>query len=156
LERNVRSFLQARGLVNRGIRDTITEQPSRFLAYNNGIAATASSVALETCPDGGIAIRSIEDLQIVNGGQPTASLATAAKKDTAAVDGISVQAKLTVVGVDTIDELVAHISQYSNTQNKVTGADFSANDPFHVKLQELSRSVWAPAADGTQRQTHWF
>ena len=40
LERNVRSFLQARGKVNRGIRDTIASEPDRFLAYNNGITLT--------------------------------------------------------------------------------------------------------------------
>jgi len=37
LERNVRSFLQARGKVNRGIRDTIAKEPEALLAYNNGI-----------------------------------------------------------------------------------------------------------------------
>jgi hypothetical protein len=156
LERNVRSFLQARGTVNRGIRDTILNAPDRFLAYNNGISATSSEVDIERHEDGRVAIRAIHDLQVVNGGQTTASLASAVKRDAADVRGIFVQAKLTVVADDKIDELVAHISQYSNTQNKVTGADFSANDPFHVKVEELSRSVWAPAADGTQRQTHWF
>lgn len=69
---------------------------------------------------------------------------------------VNVQAKLTVVGADHVDEMVPHISMYSNTQNKVTGADFSANDPFHVKVEEIARSVWAPAPEGTQRQTHWF
>lgn len=156
LERNVRSFLQARGAVNKGIRETILSSPDRFLAYNNGISMTASSVGLTRNADGQNAISRIDDIQVVNGGQTTASLATAVKRDGADVSNIRVQAKLTVVSEDTIDELVAHISQYSNTQNRVTGADFSSNDPFHVKLEELSRSVWAPAQDGAQRQTHWY
>src|SRR6202000_1541784 len=46
LERNVRSFLQMRGKVNKGIKNTILNEPERFLAYNNGISATASSVRL--------------------------------------------------------------------------------------------------------------
>jgi AIPR protein len=37
LELNVRSFLQAKGAVNRGSRDTLLTDPERFLAYNNGI-----------------------------------------------------------------------------------------------------------------------
>jgi hypothetical protein len=156
LERNVRSFLQARGAVNKGIRQTILNEPDRFLAYNNGISATCSSLDLDSSVPGTVAIRAINDLQIVNGGQTTASLASAAKNDGANMARISVQAKLTVVSDDSIDELVAHISQYSNTQNKVTGADFSANDPFHIRLEELSRTTWAPAEDGSQRQTHWF
>jgi AIPR protein len=156
LERNVRSFLQARGAVNKGIRETILNRPDRFLPYNNGISATAGDVSLVDLPDGGLALTSIKDLQIVNGGQTTASIHHAATRDRAALDGISVQAKLTVVRPDLIDEVVPSISKFSNTQNKVTGADFSANHPFHIQMEELSRTVWAPAPDGAQRQTRWF
>ena len=74
LELNVRSFLQATGKVNRGIRDTLRDEPERFLAYNNGISATASEVTLVELPDGGRGIAAIRDLQIVNGGQTTASI----------------------------------------------------------------------------------
>ena len=37
LEQNVRSFLQLKGNVNKGIRRTILEDPEMFFAYNNGI-----------------------------------------------------------------------------------------------------------------------
>ncbi len=156
LERNVRSFLQARGAVNRGIRETILTQPDRFLAYNNGISATAGSVTLVPSEGGSPAVARIDDLQIVNGGQTTASLHAALHRDRADLSAIAVQVKLTVVGPKTIDELVPHISQFSNTQNRVTGADFSSNDPFHLAVQVLSRSIWAPAQEDKQRQTHWF
>jgi hypothetical protein len=156
LERNVRSFLQARGAVNRGIRETILNEPGRFLAYNNGISATAADVSVVECGSSGIALTEIKDLQIVNGGQTTASLHHAATRDRADLNGIAVQAKLTVVQSALIDEIVPYISKYSNTQNKVTGADFSANHPFHVKVEELSRTVWAPAPNGSQKQTRWF
>jgi hypothetical protein len=156
LERNVRSFLQARGAVNKGIRETLTSHPEHFLAYNNGISATASMISVVPLDNGGKAIAVLQDLQIVNGGQTTASIHNVAYKDRAPVTSVSVQAKLTVIDPSHVDEMVAHISRYSNTQNKVTGADFSASDPFHVRLEELSRSIWAPAADGQQRQTHWF
>lgn len=43
------------------------------------------------------------------------------------------------------------ISRYANTQNKVNEADFSANHPYHVELERLSRTVWAPG-----EQSHWF
>ncbi len=156
LERNVRSFLQARGAVNKGIRETLLADPEHFLAYNNGMSATASEVTLVQLDGGGSGISTVRDLQIVNGGQTTASIHNVAYRDRGSLAAVSVQAKLTVVDSGRIDEMVPFISKYSNTQNKVTGADFSANDPFHVKLEELSRSIWAPAPDGTQRQTHWF
>jgi hypothetical protein len=156
LELNVRSFLQARGKVNQGIRRTILEEPERFLAYNNGISTTASEVELTDLPSGGQGIRRVKGLQIVNGGQTTASLYHAARRDRADLSAIHVQAKLTVVTENNLNEIVPLISRYANSQNKVTEADFSANDPFHVRVEELSRTIWAPAHDGTQRQTRWF
>jgi hypothetical protein len=142
--------------VNKGIRESLLTEPGRFLAYNNGLSATAASVTFAELPGGGTGITSIEDFQIVNGGQTTASIAATVRRDRADVGRVEVQTKLTVVGGEIIDELVARISKYANTQNKVTGADFSANDPFFVALESLARSIWAPAADGSQKQSHWF
>lgn len=156
LELNVRSFLQARGKVNQGIRDTILNEPRRFLAYNNGISATASAVDVIRTREGGSCIASLKDLQIVNGGQTTASLYHAAVKHKATLDGIHVQMKLTIVPQDQLTEVVPLISRYANSQNKVQEADFSTNHPFHVDIERLSRSVWAPATNGSQKQTRWF
>lgn len=156
LERNVRSFLQAKGNVNKGIRQTILKEPHRFFAYNNGISATAEIVKLIDLPNGGQGISEVRDLQIVNGGQTTASLYQAVRKDKADISGIYVQIKLTVVDRDRMSEIVPLISRYANNQNKVNEADFFANDPFHIRIEELSRTIWAPAVDSTQRQTQWF
>ncbi|MEX0732557.1 MAG: AIPR family protein [Aquisalimonadaceae bacterium] len=155
LERNVRSFLQARGKVNQGIRKTIIEEPHRFFAYNNGITATADDIDFEDEP-GGLKIRKVRNLQIVNGGQTTASLFHTAKKDKADLGGIFVQAKLSVIPEEHVDEIVPLISRFANSQNKVNDADFFANDPFHIEIEELSRSVWTPTLEGTSRTTHWF
>jgi hypothetical protein len=153
LERNVRSFLQARGKVNKGIRQTILHEPERFLAYNNGISATAESVRFV---DNGHGVALVRDLQIVNGGQTTASLYQTARKDKADLSKVYVQAKLTIVKSDRIDEIVPLISRYANSQNKVNEADFSANEPFHIQIEGFSRTIWASATDGSQRQTRWF
>lgn len=154
LERNVRSFLQAKGAVNRGIRDTLLKAPHRFLAYNNGLTATAEAVDLT--PDGS-AIERVSDLQIVNGGQTTASIFSAARRDKADLSSVFVQIKLSVVrDPHSLDDFVASIAQYANSQNKVNIADFSANAPFHRKMEEWSRTTWAPPAPGSQNQTRWF
>ena len=156
LELNVRSFLQTKGGVNRGIRDTLLNNPDRFLAYNNGITATASKVEFTHLPDGGQAISRIHDLQIVNGGQTTASIHAAYARDKADLSRVHVQMKLTRVSADRLQEIVPEISKYSNTQNKVTVVDFSSNHPFHVSLEKVTRSLWAPAADGSGQETRWF
>jgi hypothetical protein len=157
LERNVRSFLQIKGGINKGIRQTILEEPGRFFAYNNGITATASEITIRKRADGMAVLAGAKDLQIVNGGQTTASLFRAARKDGADIDGILVSMKLSVVrDSEDIDEFVAHISKYANSQNKVNAADLSANDPYHRRVEELSRTEWAPAKSGKQYETHWF
>lgn len=156
LELNVRSFLQAKGAVNRGIRETLLHVPERFLAYNNGISATASRVEMKTLPDGSTGIGRIHDLQIVNGGQTTASIHASRVRNEADLSQVHVQMKLTVVKPEFLNEIVPEISRFSNTQNKVTVVDFSSNDPFHVELEKVTRTLWAPASASTGQETKWF
>lgn len=155
LEQNVRSFLQFRGSVNKGIKNTILKEPHMFFSYNNGLSATADSVVTDNKDT---IMLSARNLQIVNGGQTTASIFTAGIKEGSEVqlDRIFVQMKLTVVESDKVDDIVPRISEYSNTQNKVSAADFSSNHPFHRKIEDISRRIWAPAAAGETQQTHWF
>lgn len=156
LERNVRLFLQFTGKVNKGMRDTVRDEPGRFLAYNNGISATASGVELVSLPDGGVGISRMRDLQIVNGGQTTASLHRSWRTGFGDVAAVAVQAKITEVDGDLLEELVPRLSEYANSQNKVQMADLSSNLPFHIELESLSRNTWAPATAQTSRQTKWF
>jgi hypothetical protein len=156
LELNVRSFLQARGKVNKGIRDTVLIQPDRFLAYNNGISATASDVELTKTADGAWGIARIRDLQIVNGGQTTASIYHAARRDKADLSHVFAQAKITVVPPERLEEIVPLISRFANSQNRISEADLSANEPFQIEVEKLSRSIWAPAVEGSQHQSRWF
>jgi hypothetical protein len=157
LELNVRSFLQARGAVNRGIRDTLLNAPGRFLAYNNGITATASHVDFIVGSDGRPThISGVHGFQIVNGGQTTASLHHALARDKADLSHVAVQMKLTEVAPDRLAEIVPKISEYSNTQNKVTQVDFSSNHDYHVEFQRITRSLWAPVANNGSHETHWF
>jgi hypothetical protein len=128
-----------------------------FLAYNNGLCATAEAVEISK-DDGTVAeISSITNFQIVNGGQTTASLAAAARKDKADLRAVQVQLKLSVIKKpDKAAEIVGNIARFANSQNKVSDADLHANELFHVKLEELSRTVWAPRAAGLTHDTKWF
>ena len=155
LEKNVRSFLQVKGGVNKGIRDTLKQEPDMFLAYNNGISVTAESVKLERDENEKPSIRAVRDMQIVNGGQTTASIFSAMKNGIDLSD-VYVQMKLSVISSpDDMDEIVPLISKYANTQNKVQVADFSANDPFHRKLEELSRTIWTSGYGG-MAPLNWY
>lgn len=155
LEQNVRTFLQARAQVNKGIRATIMNEPQMFFAYNNGITATAQEVETRMT-ESGLQIVRMTDLQIVNGGQTTASLFHTQRRDKADLSGIFVQMKLSVIDSEQSEMVVPRISEYANTQNRVNAADFFSNHPFHVRMAEFSRRIWAPAQQGAQRETKWF
>ena len=151
LELNVRSFLQARGKVNKGIRDTLKNEPERFLAYNNGISITAENVNLGESGNGAMGIRSITGFQVVNGGQTVASIHRAKERDKVDLSNVYVQAKISVVRPEQIETLVPLISRYANTQNRVNEADFSANHAYHVRIQQLAETTWTPG-----EQSRWF
>ena len=154
LEQNVRVFLQARGKVNRGIRSTLENEPAMFFAYNNGITATAEEVEIDD-DRGRLLLRRLKNFQIVNGGQTTASIHVA-RRGKVDVSRTFVQMKLSVVDSERATRLVPKISEFANSQNRVSAADFFANHPFHVRIEGFSRRMHAPAPDGTFRESKWF
>ncbi len=155
LEGNVRSFLSAKGRINKGIRNTILNEPEMFFAFNNGIAATCSEAEIELSANG-LRLLKAKDLQIVNGGQTSASLAAARRRDRARLGDTMVPMKLSIVSPDISGQIIPLISRYANMQNKVSDADFFSNHEFHRRIEQISRRLWAPAKGGSQHETHWF
>lgn len=153
LEQNVRVFLQARSKVNKGIKATLENEQHMFFAYNNGISATAEHVEVESGPEG-LEITRASNLQIVNGGQTTASIHRASKSQD--LSQVYVQMKLAVINPDDVEDVVPRISEYANSQNRVSQADFFSNHPFHIRMEAFSRRIYAPSADGEFLQTRWF
>lgn len=153
LEGNVRAFLSNRGKINKGIRETIRKEPTKFFAYNNGIACTAAKITLS---DDKRFITSMEDLQIINGGQTTASLTSAVIKDKLPLDNIFVPMKLTVVKNDDYDMMIQNISRYANSQNSVKNSDFFSNHPFHRVFEALSKKIPAPVSGDNVNNTFWY
>lgn len=152
LEQNVRTFLQFRGSVNKGIRNTISGAPQDFFAYNNGITATASKIETE----GGV-ITKLYDFQIVNGGQTTSSIYAAKKKEGIDISRVSVQMKLSVINAgESHSEFVSKVAEYANTQNKVNKSDFFSNSPFHKDMKTYSTRTWVNPINGSQKRTKWY
>jgi hypothetical protein len=168
VERNVRSFLQARGGTNKGIRDTLKDpfQRKMFVAYNNGISTVARSGDIEELDRAAnlYKIKGLSGWQIVNGGQTTASIHQA-YKDGINLKDVFVQAKLTILQVNEFttqdqhlleDEMVSRISQYANTQNKINKSDLLANTRFMSDLEKFSRNIWIPTKDGRKPESKWY
>lgn len=155
LESNVRAYLSNRGKVNKGIRNTVTTAPHLFMAYNNGITATATNVEMSADRT---AILRLVDLQIVNGGQTTASLFYVGREQKAqsVLADVVVPMKLVMVNEDRAQSLVPNISRFANSQNAVSSADLFANSPFHQNMEDLSRRIRVPAVAGSRIQSKWY
>lgn len=154
LESNVRSFLKFNGGVNKGIRDTILTEKSRFFTYNNGISTTAKAINFENIAETGL-IKSFTNLQIINGGQTTATLAATSIKNNADLSGIYVQMKLTILKQENPD-LIRNIARYANSQNQVKTADLNSSHPFYVCIENFSRKIYTPISTGDIVQKLWF
>ena len=157
IEKNVRSFLQATGKINQGIKKTLIEEPEMFMTYNNGISTTAKSIVIdeEKSDEDFVVIKEIVDWQIVNGGQTTASIHNALQTGVD-ISQVNVQIKLTVIREQSkTEEMVGFISKYANSQNKINMSDFSANDPYHIEMARLSEKIYVPSENG-KSTLRWY
>ena len=157
IEKNVRSFLQATGKINQGIKKTLGEEPEMFMTYNNGISTTAKSIVIDekNSDETFVTIKEITDWQIVNGGQTTASIYNALQSGVD-ISAVNVQMKLTVIRDQSrAEEMVGYISKYANSQNKINMSDFSANEVYHVEMERLSRTTYVPAETG-KSTIRWY
>lgn len=157
IEKNVRSFLQATGKINQGIKKTLIDEPEMFMTYNNGISTTAKGILLDEAKsnDSFVTIKEITDWQIVNGGQTTASIYNALQSGVD-ISAVNVQIKLTVIrDLSRSEEMVGYISKYANSQNKINMSDFSANESYHVEMERLSRNIYVPTEIG-KSTLRWY
>ncbi|RII32956.1 hypothetical protein D2A34_19155 [Clostridium chromiireducens] len=157
IEKNVRSFLQATGKINKGLKSTLLNEPEMFMAYNNGISTIAEDIIIdeEKSNDGTIIVREILNWQIVNGGQTTASIYNALQSKVP-LSKVNVQMKLTVIRKkEKLEEMVSNISKYANSQNKINMSDFSANDSYHIEMERLSRKIYVPSKQG-KSTLRWY
>lgn len=152
LEKNVRSFLGLpRKGVNSGIKGTLRNEPEKFIAYNNGVTITAEKSELFQYKKKTY-LESLTDMQIVNGGQTTATIYFA-KREGIDISRVKVMAKINVAKTGNekeLDDLISSISKYSNSQSRVSPVDLRARSPQLVKLKQLSESVQTPSG------SHWF
>lgn len=144
LEKNVRTFLQFKGKVNKGIRKTLRDEPDMFFSYNNGISTTASEIEVRE-EEGAFYITRLIDWQIVNGGQTTASIAASLADREIELSKVFVPMKVSVIrDAANSEDIIKAISTSANSQTAIKNSDFSANDPFLVALENISRAEWVP------------
>jgi hypothetical protein len=155
LEANVRTFLGAKRSVNRGIVETLRNEPEHFMAFNNGLVIVCDDVEFERSADGSSGLALLRGFQIVNGGQTTSTIYFASREHrTIDLSHVMVPAKIIVLRStddDLRERLIAKVSLFANSQTAVKVSDLSANRAFHVQLEKLATETWCP--DGSSR---WF
>jgi len=156
LEKNVRTFLQFKAKVNQGIRDTIRTAPDMFFAYNNGISTTAEKIDVEY-DDNVPYITRIENWQVVNGGQTTASIYATSTEKGSDLSKVFVQMKISVIKMkQEMEEIIPKISRFANSQTAIKDSDFSSNNNYHVAIENFSRTEWVPSNTGGKATDKWF
>jgi hypothetical protein len=147
LESNVRSFLNTKVKVNKGIKNTLINAPEMFLAYNNGLCITVSEIIQNE--DG--TVKTFKNFQIVNGGQTTSSIffatqeAKSSNENNVNLDKVNVMAKITEIkrNIDSI-KIQSTIAKNSNLQNAVKQSDLSSNEEYLINLNTCSKRIRNP------------
>jgi hypothetical protein len=136
-------------LINKGIQETLKSPERRgfFLPYNNGVVMVVEDLHAQDVGNGIAELKWLKGIQIVNGGQTTASLFKA-RRDVSGEDplqGVYVQAKIIKLErLDNAAEILRSISLYANSQNKVEMADLGANEAYHRRLEKLAEKEVDP------------
>ena len=124
-ESNIRQWMQFKTSVNKGIRETLQNNPHKFFYYNNGITIVVSD--FEELENNTLVLYAP---QIVNGAQTSNSIIDKAKR-TNNLDG-----SITVTVIKADDEQDQNnITKYRNSQNAVRGKDLVSLMDFHKSIK---------------------
>jgi len=124
-ESNIRQWMQFKTTVNKGLRETLQNNPGKFFYYNNGITIVVSD--FEEMGDNLIKLHAP---QIVNGAQTSNSILDHSKR-TKNMDG-----SMTVTIIKADDEQEQNnITKYRNSQNSVRGKDLVSLMDFHKSIK---------------------
>jgi hypothetical protein len=140
---NVRGYLGSRRSdrnINHNIKQTATDAPERFWAYNNGITALVNEIKTD---DNHVKIVGIT---IVNGAQTTGSVGSLDKPKSGHVPARFVKCSDT--------DVIRDIIRFNNSQNKVEATDFRSNDVVQERLRrefaELPDILYLGGRRGTE------
>lgn len=134
--KNIRMFLGGDSSVNRGIVDTLSENPAHFWYFNNGVTALANNITRKAI--GGASRDSgqfhCEGLSIVNGAQTVGSIASIEADHGADLSNAKVFMR--IISLDGApDGFSTYITRNNNTQNRVDPRNFVALDPQQERLK---------------------
>jgi hypothetical protein len=124
-ESNIRQWMQFKTTVNKGLRETLQNNPGKFFFYNNGITIVVSDFVERG--DNSIELHAP---QIVNGAQTSNSILDHSKR----TKNLNGSMTVTIIKADDEQEQ-NNITKYRNSQNSVRGKDLVSLMDFHKSIK---------------------
>lgn len=164
VQANVRAYLGESRKVNKGIAETIINNPEDFLAFNNGLVIFAENALFDEGK-----LFSIDNLQIINGGQTSATVyitylkaqnskgRNASNKEVieSKIRRLKVPLKLIVPNKNLlpyeIDDMQVGVCVAANSQNAIKASDISSRTKFNTEFKHISMELPSP-----QDGSFWF
>lgn len=131
---NVRGYL-GETKFNDNMFNTLKEEPTKFFMYNNGLTMTAKNIEVEEI-NGNVKIAlSLDDFQVVNGGQTLRTLYDFKKEnyDEETLNKAYVLIRIFKTGSD--EDLTNKIAEYTNSQNAISSKDLKSLDAIQMKIE---------------------
>lgn len=129
---NVRIYLTKKNRINRKIHATaLSERNVEFWYLNNGITITCDSFSYQ--PGARAPVVSLENVQIVNGGQTSNALFEAYQEQPDKLQNVLVLARIYETKAR---DITADIAEATNSQTPINTRDLRSNDEVQKKLEE--------------------
>lgn len=135
LYENVRGFI-LKSKYNSNILNTLKEEPSRFYFYNNGLTIVAKDISAEKVNSNKKWKLTIDDFQVINGGQTLRTIHKYAKENKDNISKLSdASVQLRIIKVND-EDLKSRISEYTNSQNAISVIDLKSMRKEQLDLED--------------------
>ena len=135
LYENVRGFI-LKSKYNSNILNTLKNEPSRFYFYNNGLTIVAKDISAEKVNSNKKWKLSIEDFQVINGGQTLRTIHKYAKESHDNISKLSdASVQLRIIKVKD-EDFKSKISEYTNSQNAISVIDLKSMRKEQIDLED--------------------
>lgn len=135
LYENVRGYI-LKSKYNKNILDTLKNEPSRFYFYNNGLTIVANNISAEKVNSNKKWKLTIDDFQVINGGQTLRTIHKFAKENIDNITKLSdASVQLRIIKVND-DDFKSKISEYTNSQNAISSVDLKSMRKEQIDLED--------------------
>lgn len=135
LYENVRGYI-LKSKYNSNILKTLENEPSRFYFYNNGLTIVADNITAEKVNSNKKWKLTIENFQVINGGQTLRTIHKFAKENKDNIYKLSdASVQLRIIKVND-DDLKSKISEYTNSQNAISIVDLKSMRKEQIDLED--------------------